>query len=111
MVLGEEAAVDLLVLVSGDGDDGKRGVALLKREQAGQLFDAGRAPGGPEIEHDGAAAELREIDGTGRVGDGEQRGGPADVAGVLAAVAGDGQEKGCEQDGEGFAHGLAPEFL
>ena len=73
MVLGEEAPVDVVVLVHADGDDGEVGHLALQGEQAGQLFDAGRAPGGPEVEHDDLAAELAEVDGLCAVGHDELR--------------------------------------
>lgn len=62
VMLDEESVVDLVVLVGGDGDDGELGVALFEGEQAGELFDAGSAPGGPEVEDDDVAAVLGEVD-------------------------------------------------
>lgn len=87
MVICEEFAVDVGVLVHADCDDGDVGHALLHFEQAGQLFDAGGAPGGPEIEDDDLAAQLAQINCSGAVAHDEQRGGLANVAGMIATVA------------------------
>ena len=92
MVLGEEVLVCGVVLVHADGDDGDLGEAALHFEEAGELFDTGCAPGGPEVENDDAAAELAEIDGFGAVGDYELRGGAADVAGMIATIAACGEQ-------------------
>ena len=56
VVLDEELVIDVGVLVHADGDDFKVGHLLMQREQAGELFDAGRTPCGPEVEHDDFAA-------------------------------------------------------
>lgn len=87
VVLLEEAAVDAVVLIHADADDGEVGHLVLEGEEAGELFDAGRAPSGPEIEDDDLAAELGEVEALDAVGDGEVRGGPAEAVGVAAAVA------------------------
>lgn len=91
MVLGEEAAVDGVILVGADADDGKLRHAVLEFEQAGQLFDAGGAPGGPEIEHDDPASKAGEIEGLDAIADGEGRRDPAETVGVISAIAAAGQ--------------------
>ena len=96
----EEGAVGIVVLVHADGDDGDAGHLVLEGEQAGELVDAGSAPAGPEVDEDDVAAEFGEVDGVCAVGDGELRGGFADVLGVVAAVAAGDQECGSESDGE-----------
>ena len=50
------------------------GQLVLEGVQAGQFFDAGGAPGGPEVEHDDFAAKLGEVDGVLAVVDGEHAG-------------------------------------
>jgi len=87
VVIGEEFAVDVGVLVHADCDYGDVGHAFLHLEQAGQLFDAGGAPGGPEVQDDDLAAQLAEVDGSGAVAHDEQWGRLADVAGMRSAVA------------------------
>ncbi len=37
-------------------------VALLKFDKPGDLLLAGRAPGGPEVEHHGLAAQIAELE-------------------------------------------------
>lgn len=93
MVLGEEAAVDGVILVGADADDGKLRHAVLEFEQAGQLFDAGGAPGGPEIEHDDPASKAGEIEGLDAICDGEGRRDPAETIGVISAIAAAGQQR------------------
>ncbi len=88
VMLDEEAAIDVVVLIHADGDDGELGHFLLEGEEAGEFFDAGSAEGGPEVEDHDFAAEFCEVDGLGAVGHDELRGGFADVLGMLAAVAG-----------------------
>ena len=46
---GEEVLVGGGVLVRGDGDDVEVGHLPLESEEAGELFDAGGAVGGPEV--------------------------------------------------------------
>ncbi len=89
----EEAVVLVGVLVLADGDDGDLGEAALEFEQAGKLFDAGGAPGGPEVENDDVAAKLGEIEGVGSVGEGELWSWSADASGVAAAIAPGGGEE------------------
>ena len=62
MVLEEELAIDGVVLVCGDGDDGEVRITALEVKQAGKLFYAGSAPCGPEVEDNDLAAELAKID-------------------------------------------------
>jgi hypothetical protein len=97
VVVDEELAVDVGVLIHADGDDFEAGHLFVEGEEAGEFFDAGSAPGGPEIEDDDAAAQLAEIDGVGGVADDELGGGFADVGGMTAAVAA-GEQEGCEDE-------------
>ena len=90
---GEEGAVGGVVLVEADGDDGDAGVFALHLEEAGELLDAGGAPGGPQVEDDSLSAESGQVGALDAVGYGELRGGFADVAGVVAALAADGEEQ------------------
>jgi hypothetical protein len=94
---GEEALIDVGVLVITDGDYGDAGHPLLELEEAGELFDAGRAPGGPEVEENDVSVELAEVYGAGAVAEDELRGGFADVYGVAAAVASCGEQR-CQYD-------------
>ena len=77
---------------------------MLEGQEAGELFDAGRAPGGPEVDDDDVATELAEVDGVRAFGEGELGGGFADVAGVVAAIAAGGQEEG-EAEGREYCTG------
>ncbi len=98
VVAGEELAVKSVVLVDADADDGELGHLFLELEEAGELFDAGGAPGGPEVEDDDAAAEAGEVEGLDAVGDFEEGGGGAEAVGVIAAIAAGGEQQG---EGEG----------
>jgi hypothetical protein len=91
VVAGEEVLVGGGVLVPGDGDDVEVGHLALEGEEAGELFDAGGAVGGPEVEQDDVAAELAEVGGVGAIGDDELGRGGGDVARVAAAVAAGGE--------------------
>jgi len=104
VVFDEELVVDVGILVHADGDDFEVGHLLVESEQAGELFDAGRAPGGPEIEHDDVAAEFGEIDGVGAVGDGELGRGLVDVVGMGAAVAAGNKKHGQSKGRKDFRH-------
>ena len=89
----EEVLVGGGVLVPADGYYGEVGHLALEGEEAGQLFDAGGAVGGPEVEDYDAATELAEVDGAGGIADDELRGGAVNVFGMAATVA-----AGAEQD-------------
>lgn len=97
VVLVEEALVGVGVFVHADGDDGDAGGFVLHGEEAGELFNARGAPGGPEVEDDDLAAEFAEVDGAGGVGDDELGSGAADAVGVVAAVAA-GEKKYAQQE-------------
>ena len=103
LVGGHEVVVGVGVVVRADGDDVDLRELLLHRGERGELGDAGRAPGGPEDEDNYVAALFGEVDGLGAVADGESGRGPADLAGVVAAVA-----AGCaegEQECGGYSFG------
>jgi hypothetical protein len=77
-VVFEEFFDEGAVLTDGDADDGELfgtvfGVEFIER---GTVGTAGWAPGGPEIEEDGAAFEVGKAEGlAGEIGDGEIGGG------------------------------------
>ena len=81
--MAQEIAVGLLVLVDADAEHHHARLAPSAAGTAlsdGSFLDAGRAPGGPEIQHQQLAAEVRRRDGAAVVGrDGEIRRGVADV--------------------------------
>ena len=98
VVLLEEAAVDVVVLVHADADDGEVGHLVLEGEEAGELFDAGGAPGCPQIEDDDLAAKLGEVEALDAVGDGEGRSDAAEAVRVAAAITTDAEGRYCYQD-------------
>lgn len=98
VVIGEEAAVDVVGLVHGDADDGEVGHLFMKIEEAGQLLHAGGAPGGPKIEDDGVAAEFGEIEGLFAIRDGELGSGFRERLWMIAAVAA--ESEGRQRKGE-----------
>jgi hypothetical protein len=100
VVAVEEGLVGGGVCVCADAEDLDLRQLVLEGDEAGELLEAGSAPGSPEIEDDDAAAEVGEVDGAGVVGDGELRGELADLVGAAAAVAAGGG--GQEQDGCGW---------
>ena len=63
-MIGEEFLICGGIVVLADAHDGAAlaGDALLKRVQRGRFFDAWRAPGGPEIQHDDLAAKIGEME-------------------------------------------------
>jgi hypothetical protein len=60
---------------------------LLELFEGGELFEAGSAPTGPEVEDDDAAAIVAEIDGAMAIVDGELRCAAVDLLGMIAAIA------------------------
>ena len=86
-MLGKKAVVDVLILVLADGDDDDIGHLAMKLDEARQLNNAWRAPGSPEIENDGAAAELAQFNGPGAIAYGKVWRGLFDVTGMTSAVA------------------------
>jgi hypothetical protein len=70
----EELAVCLGVLVDADGHDGQIGPLVMKLDEGGHLFNAGRAPCCPEVEQHHAAAVVGQVNARGSIGDGEVRG-------------------------------------
>jgi hypothetical protein len=87
VVLGEEAVVYVGVLIHADRDDFYVGQLFLQGEEAGQLFDAGRAPGGPQVEDNDASAQLAEVDGSAAIAQDKLLCGLVDVAGMASPVA------------------------
>ncbi len=71
--------------------------SLLHLHQGWHLFNAGRAPGGPEIQHDHLAAQFVEADFAVAVLDGEVRGRGPDAGRAAAAVTA-GQAQGEDYD-------------
>lgn len=103
-VLLEKSAVGGFVFIDRDTEDDAvtRGNALLEVDEGGSLFNAGRAPGGPEIEDDNFALVLGKGGGL-AVGEGE-----IDVFGRLSGDGGFtlavvGKREECEY-GEGESH-------
>ena len=99
VVFGEEATVDGVVLIGADADDGDLGESVLEIEEAGQFFDAGCAPGGPEIEDDDFSVKAGEVEPLDAVTDGEERCGFFEALRVVAAVAAGGEREGQTQSG------------
>ncbi len=87
VVASEEPAVSGWICIDADGEDCEVGAVVLKLKERGHLLDAGRAPGGPEIQENDAAAVIGQMNRSGTVGDGEVRGNFAGLAGVSATVA------------------------
>jgi len=100
-VVFDELAVGVLVDVDADGDDGDSlGLhAALHFDEGGDFFDAGSAPGGPEVEDDDLSAKLAEGDFVLGVLNGEVGCGGADVGRARSGVAGGKSEKGDEGGG------------
>jgi len=88
VVIDEVLAVGIGVGIEADGEDDDVGHAALEVDEVGELFDAGRAPAGPEVEDDGFASVIAEADGLRAVADDNVGGLLADLGGVAAAVAG-----------------------
>lgn len=89
VVIADVLLVSAGVGVEGDGDDGDVGHAALQVDEGGKLFEAGRAPAGPEIEDDDFALVLigAEADGLRSVLDDDSGGVLADLSGVAGAIA------------------------
>jgi len=71
VVVEQEGAIGGGVFILADGENGDLGHTVLQDQQAGQFFDAGHAPGGPEVEDNSVAAQAGERDGLAAVGEGE----------------------------------------
>ena len=82
VILDQEAVIEVGVLVDAYRDDDEIGHLALEREEAGELFNAGGAEGGPKVEDDDAAAKLVEVDGSAAVVQDELGCRFADVFGV-----------------------------
>ena len=89
-VVFEEFVIGGIVGVDADGEDDHSFIfhACRHADEGGSFFDAGRAPGGPEIEHDDLTAKLAERNFVVGILDGKVGGGGTDAAGMIAAVAG-----------------------
>jgi len=101
VMLDEEAAVDVVILIGADADDGELWHGALQGEEAGQLLDAGSAVGGPKIEDDDTSVKAGEVESLDAVADGEEGSGAAEVIGVISAIATCGEkerETGCAGD-------------
>ncbi|GAC1564545.1 MAG: hypothetical protein NVS3B13_40770 [Mucilaginibacter sp.] len=71
MIVQKEAGVYLGIFILGDGDYGDLRHVALQLEQARELLDAWRAPGGPEVDDDDMSAETGKVDGAIAVGEGK----------------------------------------
>src|SRR6185437_12704889 len=87
MIPGEEAAVNRFVLVLADGNDDDIGHQAMELDEAGKLFDAGRAPGGPQVKDDGMAAEFAQLHRLDVIAYGKVRRDDANLLGMTSAVA------------------------
>ena len=87
VMAGKKAAVGGRVLVDADRQDGEFGVVVLKLEERRHLLDAGRAPGGPEVEQDYTAAVAGQVNGGFAIRDCEVRGNFSWLARVSATIA------------------------
>jgi len=67
----EEAFVFVFVLVNTDSEDGQVWAVVVEFGQSRHFLNAGRAPGGPEVDQDDLAAVVGEMNGRGSIGDGE----------------------------------------
>ena len=96
----DKAMVGVFVLVNAHRQyhDAFRLHALLHLHQRRHLFDAGRAPCRPEVQHDNLPAKLAERDLPVRVLDSEIRRRVADMGWFRSAIAG-GQEQQQEKNG------------
>jgi len=97
----EKAAIGIGIFVDADGEDGKAWLVLVELEERGKFYDAGSAPGGPEVEQNHMAAIVGEVDGGLAVGDSEVGGFLAYLAGMYTAIAGrDERQRKEKNDGE-----------
>ena len=89
VVIDEVLAVGVGVGVEADGEDDDVGQAALEVDEGGELFEAGRAPAGPEIEDDDFALGLilAEADRLCAVADDDGGSVFADLSGVAGPVA------------------------
>lgn len=73
LVVGEELMIGggFIVKVHPENDDLRH--LLLERIEGGKLFQAGGAPGGPEIENNDSAAIIAEVDCRCAIDNGEVR--------------------------------------
>ena len=89
VVVDEELMVGVGVGVEADGQHHHSRHLLLNLHERGQLFEAGWAPGGPEIQNHRLAAIAAQADGAALVVNGEVRGKRAYLGGMIATVASD----------------------
>ena len=87
VVVGDVGSVGGFFVIEADGEYDHLGHIALELNEGRELLQAGRAPGGPEVEDDDLAAVVGEADGAVGVGDGEAGRGCADLAGMVAAIA------------------------
>ena len=99
----KEIFVGLRVVVDADAEDGaaERRDAVLQLVQGLRFFDAGRAPGGPEIEEHDFAAKVGEMGGFAIEREGEvPGGGSAQTRLTLAIIGAREQEEKSRNEGE-----------
>jgi hypothetical protein len=83
----EKAAISVCVLVDANGQDGEAGLVVVELDQRWHLDDAGRAPGGPEVEQHYPAPVICQMNCRVSVGNGEIGRNLAGLGGMRAAVA------------------------
>lgn len=88
MVVGDELAVGVGVLIEAYGEHGDAGHLLLELDESRQLFEAGWAPRGPEVQDDNFAPVLVEAYSLCSVVDGEGWGLLRYLCGMAAPIAG-----------------------
>jgi len=91
MAAEDEAAVGVGVFIDADAEDGEIGTVVVELDEGRHLLDAGRAPGGPEVEQDNLAPVAGEMDGGGSIEDGEVGGRLVHLRRARAAITGGGE--------------------
>ena len=87
MMLGQKPPVDIRILVHADRDDRNIRHLPLQRQQAGQLFDARSAIGGPKIQHNDPSAQLAQVRCPDTIAQNELRRRLIDVSRVTSPIA------------------------
>lgn len=87
VAVADEAGVGVGVLVNADGENDEVWIVAVELEKRGDFFNAGSAPGGPEVEQYDFAAIAGEMDRSAAVGDGEVGCDFAGLRGMGSAVA------------------------
>lgn len=104
-VVGEETVIGVAVDVDTDAHDGDTFVleTLLELDEGRHFLDAGRAPGGPEIQNQNLALKVAEVNFAVGILHDEFGGGGPDVRRTGATVAA-GEEQGKGEKNGGASH-------